>query len=83
MTPFDRFLQFLIKVGPSFTIWWLVKLLFLGALLVYLAFAIIVIRQTGLMTKTIDGQINLPLKLVAWLHLAATILIFLMALAIL
>lgn len=83
MTPFDSFVQFLANLIPVFSIWWIVKLLFLLALLIYLAFAVIIIRQISLMSKTLHTEFAIPIKLVAWIHLAAVILTFFLALLIL
>lgn len=83
MTPFDRLTQILATLLPVLTVWWLVKILFLLALLIYIAFAIIIIRQIGLMAKTLHTEFAIPIKLVAWIHLAAAILTFLLALLIL
>lgn len=83
MTPFERLMEFLVKTGPTFNLWWLIKGLTLLGLIVYLAFALIVIRQVALMAKTLNGNFSLSLKLVAWGHLLAAGLIFLLALIIL
>ena len=83
MTPFDNFIHLLANSATAFSIWWIVKLLFLLALLIYIAFAIIIIRQIGLMSKTLHTEFAIPIKLVAWIHLAAAILTFLLALLIL
>ncbi|MGB9706499.1 MAG: DUF5657 family protein [Microgenomates group bacterium] len=83
MTPFDAFIQFLAGFIPQFSIWWLVKGLFVLGLALYLAFAVIVIRQVGLMSRTLDGEFNLPLKFVAWIHFFVALGIFLIALLIL
>jgi hypothetical protein len=83
MTPFEKFIQFLAQVIPNFNIWWLIKGFFAVGLILYLAFTIIVIRQVGLMAKTLDGEFNLPLKFVAWVHFLVALGIFLMVLLIL
>lgn len=83
MTPFERLTQILVDLLPVLTVWWLIKILFLLALLIYIAFAVIIIRQIGLMSKTLHTEFAIPIKLIAWIHLAAAILIFLLALVIL
>lgn len=83
MTPFERLTQYLVALLPVMTIWWLVKILFLLALLIYVAFAVIIIRQIGLMSKTLHTEFAIPIKLIAWIHLAAAILTFFLALLIL
>jgi len=83
MTPFESLMQLLVNLIPAFSIWWIVKLLFLLALLIYIAFAVIIIRQISLMSKTLHTEFAIPIKLVAWIHLAAAVLTFLLALLIL
>lgn len=81
MTPFERFVQFLaaIILGP----WVFIKLLFLLGFLIYVAFAVIVVRQVDLMHQTLNGVLDFPLKLIAWIHLGVAVAIFLLALVIL
>lgn len=83
MTPFDGFLQFLAKTIPSLTIWSFIKILFSVFLFLYIAFALIVTRQVGLMSKTLSGEFTSPVKVVAWLHLLVAVGVFLLALTIL
>jgi hypothetical protein len=83
MTPFDNFLHLLASSAAVFSIWWIIKLLFLLALLIYLAFAAIIIRQIDLMSKTLHTEFAIPIKLVAWIHLVVAILTFFLALIIL
>ncbi len=83
MTPADQFVQFLADIIRTFNVWSLVKILFLIALAIYLAFAAIVIRQVGLMSETVKSTLEIPLKTIAWIHLLVAIGVFLLALAIL
>jgi len=83
MTPFDAFIQFLAGFIPQFSIWWVVKGLFVLGLALYLAFAAIVIRQVGLMSKTLAGEFNVPLKLISWVHFLVAVAVFLLVLVIL
>jgi len=83
MTPAENFIEFLVKTIPNLSIWFFVKILFVVGLFLYLAFAVIVIRQVGLMGKTLDGEFNLPLKFIAWVHLIISLGVFLLAIFIL
>jgi len=83
MTPADNFIQFLVKIVPNLSIWCFVKILFIIGLSLYLAFAAIVIRQVGLMRRTLDGEFSLPLKLIAWIHLIISLGVFLLTIFIL
>ena len=80
MTPADQFIKFLGDFIFNFNIWRLVKALFVIGFGIYIAFSVIVVRQVGLMAKTVQTNFNLPLKLMAWVHLGAAILVFLLAL---
>lgn len=62
-------------------IWFFAKVLFLFAILVYVFFAAVVVRQVYLMTSTIKVGFETPLRLIAWLHIIFAIGIFLLALA--
>lgn len=83
MTPADQFIQFLADLIRNFDIWLLIKTLFLIGLAIYLAFAVIVIRQVGLMSKTVNGTLEIPIKSITWIHLLVAIGVFLLALTIL
>lgn len=83
MTPFEKFIQFLAEILPQVSIWWLVKALFVVGLGLYIAFAVIVIRQVGLMSKTLNGKFAIPLKLISYVHLLVALAVFLLALVIL
>lgn len=83
MTPFDAFIQFLARLIPVFSIWWIIKLFFVVGLLLYNFFAVIVLRQVVLMSKTLVGEGGDILRLISWVHLIAAIVVFFLALVIL
>jgi len=83
MTPAENFIEFLVKTIPNLSIWFFIKILFVVGLFLYLAFAVIVVRQVGLMGRTLDGEFNLPLKFIAWVHLIISLGVFLLAIFIL
>jgi len=78
MTPFERLIESLANF--SFNFHWVFKIPFLFGMLFYLAFGIIVIRQVSLMSKTLEGSFNLPIKMTAWIHLGMIIGLFLIIL---
>lgn len=80
MTPADQFIEFLGNFIFNFNIWWLVKALFVIGFGIYIAFSVIVVRQVGLMAKTVQTNYNLLIKLIAWVHLCAAILVFFLVL---
>ncbi len=67
----------------NLNIWQILKWPLLLLFLIYLAFAFIVVRQVGLMSRTLNGALDLPVKMIAWLHLLVSFLIFVLALVIL
>ena len=67
MSPFERLVQFSTNFTLSFN--WVLKALFLLAMLFYVAFGVVVIRQVSLMSKTLEGTFGLPIKIIAWVHL--------------
>lgn len=64
-------------------IWFFAKIFFLFAILTYVVFASVVVRQIYLMTITLEVGFETPIRVLGWVHLAAAILIFLFALLIL
>lgn len=77
----EQLIEFLTKLAAN--PWILLKILFLVAFLIYVAFAVIVVRQVNLMIKTLNGVLNLPLKMIAWIHLLAALIVFVLAVVIL
>ena len=56
-----------------------VKLLLLLALLLYMVFAGILIRQVQLMRQSLSGILSLPILPVAYIHFVASVIVFLIA----
>jgi len=63
--------------------WLLVKAFSLVLLGIYLIFAIVVIQQVKLMSNTLHIGFEAPIKLLAYIHLVFTFLVFVAALVIL
>jgi len=59
------------------------KVFALVALGIYIVFALVVVKQVGLMTKTIEVGLEVLIKLIAWAHLAFAVFVFLTAFVIL
>lgn len=81
MTPFEKLIEFLVSMTAE--PWALAKPLFLIGFLLYIAFAVIVVRQVKLMKQTLNGILELPLRLVAWIHLGIAVLVLIIALIVL
>lgn len=79
MTPFEQTFENLLRLD----IWALAKLFVLVFLGVYVAFAVVLVKQVKLMTAVLDGNLNLPLKALALAHLVLAGMVLLLALSIL
>ncbi len=75
----DIFLGF----ADSFSIWLIAKFFVCFAILIYVVFGIVVVRQVFLMTETVNNQLEFPLKVISVVHFLMTIVVFLLALFIL
>ena len=71
---------FQMPMGFDSRIWEIVKLIMLFGLLFYLLFTVVIIRQVQLMTRTVTGELDKTIRIVAWAHFALTAGIFVMAL---
>ncbi|GEM_PF-867670 len=71
--------QFEITTMLGDEIWVAVRYMFLLGLALYLVFALVIVRQVGLMTKTLSVGFEFPIKLLAYLHLIASVLLFFLA----
>ncbi len=78
MTPFEKLIEYLTTLSFNFN--WVFKALLLLGMFFYLAFGVIVIRQVNLMARTLNGAFDLPIKVIAWIHLGLIIGLFLIIL---
>ncbi len=67
----------------SITVFEVIKVFLLILLGMYIIFAIIVIRQVGLMTKAVQVNFSWFIKLIAWAHLLLSIIVLLVTWSIL
>ena len=65
------------------SIWLVIKIFVLIAMLLYIAFALVIVRQVQLMTKTLRVGFEFPLRTLSLLHLIAAAVLFALALIIL
>ena len=56
------------------------KFFVLFAIGIYIVFALVIIKQVSLMTKTVEVGLEGFIKLIAWAHLAFAVVVFLIAL---
>ena len=64
----------------NFNILGALKIAYLVAIIIYGVFALVLIKQVRIMTDTLEIELELPLKLISYLHLLAVVLVFLFAL---
>lgn len=67
--------------GASF--WGIAKIAVLICILLYIVFAVVIIRQVRLMTETLEVGFEKPIKLVALVHLISSLALFILAVFIL
>jgi hypothetical protein len=80
MTPADQFLQFIANQSPATAAWLVIKWIYLFGILIYVAFALIVVRQVGLMSRTVEGNsLNIAVKMIAWIHFLVSVVVLLLA----
>lgn len=61
----------------------ILKLAILVGLSLYAVFALVIIRQVGLMTQTVKTSVNGTLRVVSYIHMVATIIVWFFALTLL
>lgn len=64
-------------------VWEVAKFLLLFGILLYLVFAVLVIRQVQLMTRTLTGEMDQVVRILSWVHFGLAVAIFLLALVVL
>lgn len=79
MSGFEQLLALLQGV----TVWDGVKWLMVLGLGLYTVFAVVAVRQVQLMSRTINGALEWPIKLLAAVHLAVAVVVLLAAVVIL
>jgi len=57
----------------------ILKGFYLLGLFMYVIFAVGVIKQVDMMSKSLSGILFLPVRTIAWLHLVATLVVFVSA----
>ncbi len=60
-------------------IWQIVKWFYLLAFAVYLAFTLVVLRQIEVMIRTLDGNLQLPLRVIGWFLVGLAIIALVVA----
>lgn len=67
----------------GFSVWPLAKIFVLFGLVIYLIFALVIVRQVQLMVDTVEVGFDVPVRVLSYIHLSFAVLVFLFALIIL
>ncbi len=73
----------LIDLISKITLFGVVKWMFVGGLVMYVAFSVIIVKQVGVMTEAIEDDVNGIISLFAWVHLLLAIALVVLAIAVL
>ena len=65
--------------AAPYQIWFIFKIFTLIGMGLYIVFAATAVRQVYIMTSTIKTSTNYILHLIVWVHLTASLLLFLLA----
>lgn len=65
------------------SIWFIAKIFVIIALIVYVVFALVVVRQVQLMSRTVEVGFEIPIKMLVLAHLIFAIGVLFLALTIL
>ena len=79
MTPFEKFLQFLV-FGWRLDVVILAKLGVWLFLLLYIGFSLVVVRQVKLMSRTVNGFLENQLSIMAWALVLLAVAVFIFSL---
>ena len=67
----------------NITLFGVVKWMAVGGLLMYAVFAVVIVKQVGVMTEAMEDDINGIISLFAWVHLLLAVALVIMAIAVL
>ena len=67
----------------SITFFEVMKWLLVGGLILYTAFAAIIIRQVAVMSEAVEDSVNILVQMFAWAHLALAVFLVIVAIVIL
>ena len=65
------------------TIWFVAKIMFLVAMAIYVVFAFVIVRQSKIMTDTLEIGLEKVIRMIAFAHMLFAIGTFVLALVIL
>lgn len=75
----DEFINFVTGVS----IWGVAKIFVIIALFIYAIFAWVIVRQVTMMTRVVSGDLDLPIKVISWLHFLFSLAVIALAFVIL
>lgn len=73
----------LIDLISNVTLFGVVKWMGVAGLVMYVAFAVVIVKQVGVMTEAIEDEANGIISLFAWAHLIMAVGLVILAMAVL
>lgn len=65
------------------SIWTITKVFFLVAIAIYVVFAFVMVKQVNLMTDTLEVDFETSIRIISYLHLIFSVVVFVVALILL
>lgn len=70
-------------VLPAISVWLIVKIFLCFAILLYIVFAFVIVRQVSIMLSTLELGFETPIRILSWIHFLFAITVLILALVIL
>lgn len=75
----DNFINILLNIS----VWGVAKIIVIIALLIYLIFAFVMIKQVSLMTRVVSAEWDFTIRVVTWVHFFFALFIMILSIVIL
>jgi len=75
--------EFIVNSLEKITLFGVVKWFLVVGLLMYVAFAVVIVRQVKIMTEAVEDDVNGVISLFAWVHLLLAVALVILAIAVL
>lgn len=70
-------------VLPAISIWLVVKIFLCFAILLYVVFAFVIVRQVSIMLSTLELGFETPIRVLSWVHFLFALAVLVLAILIL
>ena len=75
--------EFIVNSLEKITLFGVVKWFLVVGLLMYVAFAVVIVRQVKIMTEAVEDDVNGVISLFAWVHLLLAVALVILSIAVL